>query len=321
MRRLTSRLLLAAVVALGGAVLVAGRAAAVPATLDMVAPLNLPFQANTATFSGVGTVTATPRLVDVQIPANPTPNTSTSGCDAADFAGFPAGQIAVIQRGTCTFRTKAVTAQSAGASAVVLFNEGQPGRTDLFEASLGGPGVTIPVVVASFATAQQLYDLQFSGLVLRVVTNTTTIALCDAPPAVGTALAGRNVVVATPGTVTSGTEGPDVIYGTAGSDRIAGLGGDDVIFGFGGADQLAGGEGADTICGGGGNDLIIGGAGADHVSGDEGNDDLVGGANADTLLDGAGTNRLAGGDGTDFCSPFGDLDGQALTCESVSLAL
>ena len=28
---------------------------------------------------------------------------STSGCEAADFAGFFAGNIALIQRGTCTF--------------------------------------------------------------------------------------------------------------------------------------------------------------------------------------------------------------------------
>lgn len=78
-----------------------------------------------------------------QIPPAPTPNTSTSGCEAVDFAGFPAGAIAIVQRGTCTFAVKAANAQAAGASAVVIFNEGQPGRTDLFSGTLGGPGTTI----------------------------------------------------------------------------------------------------------------------------------------------------------------------------------
>ena len=34
-------------------------------------------------------------------------NTSTSGCEADDFMGFPTGNIALLQRGTCTFELKA----------------------------------------------------------------------------------------------------------------------------------------------------------------------------------------------------------------------
>ena len=52
------------------------------------------------------------------------PRASTSGCEAADFAGFPAGNIALVQRGTCTFAVKALNAQAAGASAVIIFNQG-----------------------------------------------------------------------------------------------------------------------------------------------------------------------------------------------------
>src|SRR5687768_2498057 len=70
---------------------------------------------------------------------------------------------------------------------------------------------------------------------------------CASPPAAGTPIAGFNVIVAQPGTITSGTAGPDLIYGTSGLDRIAGLGGDDVIIGFGGDDQLYGGDGNDTL--------------------------------------------------------------------------
>ena len=42
------------------------------------------------------------------------PGGSTSGCEAADFAGFPAGSIALVQRGTCPFREKAANAAGRG---------------------------------------------------------------------------------------------------------------------------------------------------------------------------------------------------------------
>src|SRR5205085_9771984 len=87
----------------------------------------------------------------------------TSGCE--DFAGFPEGNIGVIQRGTCTFAVKAANAQAANAGAVVIFNEGEPGRTDVVEGTLGGPVVTIPVVAASFETGVEFNSTP--GLVLR----------------------------------------------------------------------------------------------------------------------------------------------------------
>lgn len=290
MRRSLSRLLVLLPVA--AAVLApAGPAVAATSVLQQVAPIFAIHPSAPLTFSAAGDVTAAARLVDVQIPAPPAPNTSTSGCEAADFAGFPAGQIAVVQRGTCTFAVKAQNAQAAGAVAVVIFNEGQPGRTDVVSGSLGGPGVTIPVVSTSYAVGQQLFAQP--GVILRV---SVVPSACDAPPATGTPVAGRNVVVAQPGAVTVGTDGPDVIYGTAGPDRIAGLGGDDLVFGLGGADQIAGGDGADTLCGGADNDDLSGGAGNDELSGD------------------LGSNRLAGGDGTDACTGFTSAAG----CEAES---
>ena len=44
------------------------------------------------------------------------------GCDAADWAGFPAGNIALVSRGTCTFAIKATNAFNAGAVGVVIYN-------------------------------------------------------------------------------------------------------------------------------------------------------------------------------------------------------
>lgn len=60
-----------------------------------------------------GDVTAKVVPVDLSLGAG---NTSTSGCEAEDFANFPAGSIALIQRGTCNFEQKAENAAAAGAA-------------------------------------------------------------------------------------------------------------------------------------------------------------------------------------------------------------
>jgi Zn-dependent M28 family amino/carboxypeptidase len=116
------------------------------------------FDTGSFTYSGAGTVTGKIVAVDVNIPPLPAPG-STSGCEADDFdeAAFTGtNDIALIQRGTCTFGVKALNAQEAGAEAVIIFNEGQAGRTDLLVGTLGAPEVTIPVVGASYADALSL---------------------------------------------------------------------------------------------------------------------------------------------------------------------
>ncbi len=126
----------------------------------------------TMEYSGAGDATGTVRPVDVMIPPGAEPNTSTSGCEAADFAGFPAGAGALVQRGTCTFYDKAVNAQAAGASAVILFNEGQPGRAEVLTGTLGAPDVTIPVIGTSYAIGADLADP--AGTTVHVKTDTTS---------------------------------------------------------------------------------------------------------------------------------------------------
>src|ERR1700693_2526862 len=59
----------------------------------------------------------------IVIPPTPDPS-SSSGCTAPDFNGFVAGRVALIQRGTCTFSQKIANAEAAGASGVIIFNEG-----------------------------------------------------------------------------------------------------------------------------------------------------------------------------------------------------
>jgi Zn-dependent M28 family amino/carboxypeptidase len=59
---------------------------------------------------------------------------------------------------------------------VIIFNEGQEGRTDAINGTLGSPdGQTVPVVGASFAVGESLYDLVQAGSV-SVHLATTTIS-------------------------------------------------------------------------------------------------------------------------------------------------
>jgi Zn-dependent M28 family amino/carboxypeptidase len=126
-----------------------------PATFEQTAPTPATFTEDTdfalMTYSGAGDVTGNVVPVDVTVPMDPAApaSTSNSGCEATDFAGFPAGAIALVQRGTCTFGQKAQNAKTAGASAVVVFNEGQVGRQETLQGTLGGP-VGLPVVGVSY---------------------------------------------------------------------------------------------------------------------------------------------------------------------------
>jgi Zn-dependent M28 family amino/carboxypeptidase len=97
------------------------------------------------------------------IPPTPT-SSSSSGCTASDFTGLVKGRVALVQRGACNFGVKVQNAQAAGASGVIIFNEGNPGRT----AVLGGGGLvdangnpilpTIPVAFTSFANGSDLLN-------------------------------------------------------------------------------------------------------------------------------------------------------------------
>lgn len=129
-------------------------------------PPNVPEGFATAFYSAAGEVSAAAQMVDVLLPIgdNP-PNTSTSGCEPEDFAGFVPGSIAVLQRGTCPFGQKAANAASAGAVGAIIFNEGQEGRVDAYLGSLGEPS-TIPVVMANHHIGEELNALSQGGSVV-----------------------------------------------------------------------------------------------------------------------------------------------------------
>jgi Zn-dependent M28 family amino/carboxypeptidase len=148
-----------------------------PAVLNQVAPVPTVYPYNdvagfaTMEYSGSGAVTAIAEGVDLTLPPGASADTSTSGCEATDFAGFTDGNIAVLQRGSCSFAQKAANAEAAGAVGVVIFNEGQPGRTDAFGGTLGGPGATVPVVGAAFDVGVELAS---GGVVVRMVVDATS---------------------------------------------------------------------------------------------------------------------------------------------------
>ncbi|MFO7253074.1 MAG: M20/M25/M40 family metallo-hydrolase [Actinomycetes bacterium] len=125
----------------------------------------------TMVYSGSGDVTAPVHPVDVTVPPAAEPS-STSGCETSDFTGFPRGAIALIQRGTCEFAVKAANAQAAGAAAVIIFNEGQSGRTGVLRGSLKAPGITIPVVGTSYDIGKDLATADRP--VVRVATKTVS---------------------------------------------------------------------------------------------------------------------------------------------------
>ena len=104
-------------------------------------------------FSGAGEVAAALAEVDFAAPA--AANGSTSGCEPADFAGFPRGAVALLRRGTCTFQAKIGNATAAGAVGVVVANDGAPGRADAFPGGLSGPAA-VPAVAVGYAAGERL---------------------------------------------------------------------------------------------------------------------------------------------------------------------
>lgn len=134
-----------------------------PAELRQLTTVAATYETGVFTGSGSGEVEGQVVPVDINLTGD---RASTSGCGAADFAGIDwsgDADIALVQRGTCFFGTKAYYAEQAGAEAVIIFNQGNtPDREALVVADAtsvdppipGAPGpVThgIPVVGASFA--------------------------------------------------------------------------------------------------------------------------------------------------------------------------
>lgn len=158
------------------------------ASLSQVSPNPADYEVSTLEYSGSGDVTgAIVPTLNVVIPATPTPS-SASGCLPEDFvpASATEPEVALIQRGTCTFEVKVANAVAAGYDAVAMFNEGNPGRTELLAGVTLGVPAAVPVVGLSYADGVALYEASVAGPTVVAVststiseTRTTTNVLAD----------------------------------------------------------------------------------------------------------------------------------------------
>ena len=144
-----------------------------PSELNQVSPTATTYvngnDFRTMTYSGSGEATA-----PLARPAG-----DIRGCYATDFAGFTAGSIALVQRGTpegfpggsCTFRIKVTNAIAAGASAVLVYNN----VAGVLAGTLGEEGglSTRPALGLTQALGQSLLAQMGSGpVVMHVKTDT-----------------------------------------------------------------------------------------------------------------------------------------------------
>lgn len=122
-------------------------------SLKELSPTPQDFHPNAMSFSALGDVTAEVTYAGL-------------GGSPADFAGFPAGNIALIQRGSFSFNVKATNATAAGASGVIVFNN-QPGN---FNGTLGSP-------VPGAGPVVSLSDVEGQALLADVMAGSVTANL------------------------------------------------------------------------------------------------------------------------------------------------
>ncbi|HSK39898.1 MAG TPA: M28 family metallopeptidase [Arenibaculum sp.] len=191
-----------------------------PAMLEQISPTPGTYDVLVMEYSGSGDVTAALQPVDVTIDPSAPANTSTSGCEAADFAGFVPGNIALIQRGTCPFYDKAANAEAAGAVGAIIFNEGQAGRTEMVAGTLGA-SVGIPAVGLSFADGAALVDQTAAGEVVMHLFASTSVERRDTFNVIAETPGGRDDRVVVAGAhLDSVGEGPGIEDNGTGSATI-----------------------------------------------------------------------------------------------------
>ena len=138
-----------------------------PPEFDRVSPqpkaYETPRDFTTMTYSGSGDVTA--ETVHVTAGAG----SLGPGCSASDVPASVAGKVVLVQRGGCTFKTKAINAQDKGAAAVVIYNN----TAGPLNGTLGSIGQSIPVIGTTTAIGQEQVALLGSGPVTLHVAAST----------------------------------------------------------------------------------------------------------------------------------------------------
>jgi Zn-dependent M28 family amino/carboxypeptidase len=187
---------------------------AFPAELRQLTPVAADYETGAFSGSGSGEVEGPVIPVDLNLTGD---RASTSGCEAGDFTGLDFSgdvDIALIQRGTCTFGLKAQNAQAAGAEAVIVFNQGNtPDREPLFvgdATSLDLEGtvpseLTVPVVGASFAQGEALAAPGATAFVKALFERRTDVSVIAELPGEN-----RDNVVMAGAHLDSVTEGPGI---------------------------------------------------------------------------------------------------------------
>ncbi|WP_128927286.1 beta strand repeat-containing protein [Bradyrhizobium guangxiense] len=241
----------------------------------------------------VTTIDGTPQLVTITI---------NGSNDAAFIAGTTTGSVleaggsssgAPVATGTLTDTDldnpantfTAVTSPTASDSGYGTFTMTASG---LWTYTLDNNNSVVDALVAG----ETLTD-HFTVTTIDGTTQEVTIAIhgaSDADPNDFDDLATGSTVVSV----------PPFVYGTPGSDSIAGGGSvAQIVYGGAGDDTLNGTGVNDTIFGGSGNDTIKGNNGADVIYGGSGQDTIDGSNENDTIIGGVGADKLTGGNGDD----------------------
>jgi Zn-dependent M28 family amino/carboxypeptidase len=92
--------------------------------------------------------------IDLQLGASQ----STSGCESSDFADFPPGAIALVQRAAnCFSRDQVANSEAAGATAVIVFpQEEVPGDPPVVTTLTPTSGVSIPAIGTTYSVGESL---------------------------------------------------------------------------------------------------------------------------------------------------------------------
>jgi PA domain len=93
------------------------------------------------------------KIVKVQDGDTTAPSTAFDGCTALTNASEVAGNIALADRGNCTFAQKAQMAQAAGATGLIIVNVSSPDREETcLPPGLGGTADDVRIPVVSLST-------------------------------------------------------------------------------------------------------------------------------------------------------------------------
>ncbi len=137
------------------------------------------YQPGTAEFGSLlNSSGVTSNLVQASDPNNSDGPSTTDGCSAFDNADSIAGNIALIDRGICTFVTKAKNAQNAGAIGVIIVDNQSASQPPGMAGS--DPTVTIPVVSVTLADGNTFKAQLGAGVSATVYLDPSTAAGIDA---------------------------------------------------------------------------------------------------------------------------------------------